>query len=117
MELLGDANWWLPKWLDRTLPPLDVEGHALAAATSEDEDDPSDLVGVGAFPDMPAERTFGGGERNHRAAFRAVLRRSFIARLTAVQIDVLFQRPMQQSRGAEIQHDAVGLDDARMLLG
>jgi RND superfamily putative drug exporter len=28
MELLGDRNWWLPKWLDRVLPNLDVEGHA-----------------------------------------------------------------------------------------
>jgi RND superfamily putative drug exporter len=28
MELLGDKNWWLPKWLDRILPNLDVEGHA-----------------------------------------------------------------------------------------
>ncbi|MBI2760510.1 MAG: MMPL family transporter [Chloroflexi bacterium] len=26
MELLGDANWWLPRWLDRALPNLDVEG-------------------------------------------------------------------------------------------
>ena len=26
MELLGDANWWLPKWLDRRLPELHVEG-------------------------------------------------------------------------------------------
>jgi RND superfamily putative drug exporter len=26
MELLGDANWWLPKWLDRILPHLDLEG-------------------------------------------------------------------------------------------
>jgi RND superfamily putative drug exporter len=26
MELLGDANWWLPKWLDRILPHLAVEG-------------------------------------------------------------------------------------------
>ncbi|HEV8295974.1 MAG TPA: MMPL family transporter [Acidimicrobiales bacterium] len=26
MELLGDANWWLPKWLDRKLPQLHVEG-------------------------------------------------------------------------------------------
>lgn len=40
MELLGEANWWLPKWLDRVLPHLDVEGHALAAAASEDEDEP-----------------------------------------------------------------------------
>lgn len=26
MELLGDANWWLPKWLDRILPKLNIEG-------------------------------------------------------------------------------------------
>jgi uncharacterized membrane protein YdfJ with MMPL/SSD domain len=25
MELLGDANWWLPRWL-RWLPHLDLEG-------------------------------------------------------------------------------------------
>jgi RND superfamily putative drug exporter len=29
MELLGDANWWLPRWLDRLLPKISVEGHAL----------------------------------------------------------------------------------------
>jgi RND superfamily putative drug exporter len=28
MELLGDKNWWLPRWLDRILPNIDVEGHA-----------------------------------------------------------------------------------------
>jgi RND superfamily putative drug exporter len=28
MELLGDKNWWLPKWLDRILPRLNVEGPA-----------------------------------------------------------------------------------------
>jgi RND superfamily putative drug exporter len=27
MELLGDRNWWLPRWLDRVLPRIDVEGH------------------------------------------------------------------------------------------
>ena len=26
MRLLGDRNWWLPGWLDRLLPHLDVEG-------------------------------------------------------------------------------------------
>jgi RND superfamily putative drug exporter len=25
MELLGDSNWWLPRWLDRVLPTLHVE--------------------------------------------------------------------------------------------
>jgi RND superfamily putative drug exporter len=28
MELLGDRNWWLPRWLDRLLPHVDVEGDA-----------------------------------------------------------------------------------------
>jgi RND superfamily putative drug exporter len=27
MELLGDRNWWIPKWIDRVLPKIDVEGH------------------------------------------------------------------------------------------
>ncbi|MEE9415386.1 MAG: MMPL family transporter, partial [Acidimicrobiales bacterium] len=26
MALVGDPNWWLPKWLDRLLPNLDIEG-------------------------------------------------------------------------------------------
>ena len=34
MELLGDKNWWIPKWLDRILPTLHVE------ASAEDEDQP-----------------------------------------------------------------------------
>jgi putative drug exporter of the RND superfamily len=26
MSLLGDLNWWLPRWLDRLLPHIDMEG-------------------------------------------------------------------------------------------
>jgi putative drug exporter of the RND superfamily len=26
MALMGDANWWLPGWLDRLLPHMDIEG-------------------------------------------------------------------------------------------
>jgi putative drug exporter of the RND superfamily len=26
MKLLGDWNWWLPRWLDRLLPNLDIDG-------------------------------------------------------------------------------------------
>jgi RND superfamily putative drug exporter len=40
MELLGDANWWLPRWLSRLLPDLDVEGAhggVEASVTSEPE--------------------------------------------------------------------------------
>jgi uncharacterized membrane protein YdfJ with MMPL/SSD domain len=28
MALLGDRNWWIPSWLDRLLPRLNVEGSA-----------------------------------------------------------------------------------------
>ncbi len=28
MELLGERNWWIPRWLDRILPHLNVEGTA-----------------------------------------------------------------------------------------
>jgi RND superfamily putative drug exporter len=30
MALLGDAAWWMPKWLDKLLPVVDVEGESLA---------------------------------------------------------------------------------------
>ncbi len=36
MELLGDKNWWLPRWLDRILPNIDVEGHADALDLTDD---------------------------------------------------------------------------------
>jgi putative drug exporter of the RND superfamily len=26
MELLGDKNWWMPRWLDKALPKVNVEG-------------------------------------------------------------------------------------------
>nr|WP_202501306.1 MMPL family transporter [Streptomyces sp. SID5785] len=42
MALLGRAAWWLPKWLDRLLPNVDVEGEKLhrdldGPAPAEDE--------------------------------------------------------------------------------
>jgi RND superfamily putative drug exporter len=33
MQLAGDWNWWMPRWLDRLLPRLHFDGHAF--------DDPS----------------------------------------------------------------------------
>ena len=45
MELLGDRNWWIPKWIDRILPNIDVEGHHVEGYV----DDPRDeLVPVSA---------------------------------------------------------------------
>lgn len=29
MHLLGRSAWWIPRWLDRILPNVDVEGAAL----------------------------------------------------------------------------------------
>lgn len=39
MHLLGRSAWWLPKWLDRILPNVDVEGAALERAHGADEAD------------------------------------------------------------------------------
>ncbi|MBJ8340044.1 MMPL family transporter [Antrihabitans sp. YC3-6] len=36
MALLGDAAWWLPKWLDRILPNVDIEGQKLQLATTDE---------------------------------------------------------------------------------
>jgi RND superfamily putative drug exporter len=37
MYLLGDKAWWLPAWLDRLLPNVDVEGEKLAALQIPDD--------------------------------------------------------------------------------
>ncbi len=37
MELLGDRNWWFPRWLDRLLPSVNVEGEPDAPPTEADE--------------------------------------------------------------------------------
>ncbi|WP_051165220.1 MMPL family transporter [Nocardia testacea] len=34
LALVGDKAWWLPRWLDRILPNLDVEGEKLRAAAA-----------------------------------------------------------------------------------
>ncbi|MFE5037586.1 MMPL family transporter [Streptomyces sp. NPDC056683] len=35
LALLGKRAWWLPKWLDRALPNVDVEGEGLRALSDE----------------------------------------------------------------------------------
>jgi RND superfamily putative drug exporter len=61
MVLMGRANWWLPRWLDRMLPHIDVEGASVIEALEVpiprvvdepvarelDDDDERELVGVG----------------------------------------------------------------------
>ncbi|MGX1270532.1 MMPL family transporter [Streptomyces phaeoluteigriseus] len=38
LALLGEKAWWLPKWLDRALPNVDVEGEGLKSHDSGNSD-------------------------------------------------------------------------------
>jgi putative drug exporter of the RND superfamily len=44
MELLGDRNWWIPKWLDKILPRVHIEGHPLPTPSTPADD--LELVGT-----------------------------------------------------------------------
>jgi RND superfamily putative drug exporter len=46
MELLGDRNWWLPRWLDRIIPNVNVEGHIEPLADDQLDDRERELAGV-----------------------------------------------------------------------
>ncbi len=37
LALLGRKAWWLPKWLDRALPNVDVEGEGLRSASGDQD--------------------------------------------------------------------------------
>jgi len=50
MELLGDRNWWLPRWLDRLLPRLAVE------ASGHDAPAPVELPSEVAAPSVPGDQ-------------------------------------------------------------
>ncbi|WP_371629476.1 MMPL family transporter [Streptomyces sp. NBC_00341] len=49
LALLGKRAWWLPRWLDRVLPNVDVEGEGLRKELGASTDD-------GAGPDHGGER-------------------------------------------------------------
>jgi RND superfamily putative drug exporter len=64
MELLGDKNWWIPRWLDRILPDLDVEGHGAVSAADAppalvplEDDDYIDLTAADGDGSGGDERT------------------------------------------------------------
>jgi RND superfamily putative drug exporter len=42
LALLGSKAWWLPKWLDRALPNVDIEGEGLKAAADARDTDPDE---------------------------------------------------------------------------
>ncbi len=51
MKLMGDANWWIPAWLDRLIPTVDIEGEAALPApemeTAPALEPEKELVGAG----------------------------------------------------------------------
>ncbi|WP_018155037.1 MMPL family transporter [Demetria terragena] len=51
MLMLGDRAWWIPSWLNRILPNIDVEGESLAAQGSAESHDDHDLVTAGSARD------------------------------------------------------------------
>ncbi|MGG5170618.1 MMPL family transporter [Pseudarthrobacter sp. J1738] len=56
MHLLGKAAWWLPKWLERILPDVDVEGAKIVALTSSPAEESAVEESVAAEKDAPAHR-------------------------------------------------------------
>lgn len=50
LALIGRGAWWLPKWLDRALPNVDVEGEGLRELDEARAARPADEVPEGAVP-------------------------------------------------------------------
>jgi RND superfamily putative drug exporter len=44
MSLLGKAAWWLPRWLDRLLPNVDVEGEKLRHQLDDTPASPNERI-------------------------------------------------------------------------
>ena len=63
MHLLGDRAWYLPRWLDRLLPDLDVEGVKLAERLESGE-----LGGRPTASEPEPERTRGRPPRSRRTS-------------------------------------------------
>jgi len=52
MKLMGDANWWIPGWLDRLLPTIDIAGEAGLSAPGT-QADPASEADEERTPDGP----------------------------------------------------------------
>ncbi|NLE78454.1 MAG: MMPL family transporter [Rhodococcus sp.] len=49
LALMGEAAWWLPKWLDRILPNIDIEGAKLGPRTAPEPEEEGELVSVSRY--------------------------------------------------------------------
>jgi len=59
MVLLGHANWWLPGWLDRRLPHLEIEGEAALPPAVPRERVPRVELALGREPEGRRDRVGG----------------------------------------------------------
>lgn len=56
MHLFGDAAWWLPKWLDKIMPNVDVEGSALERSHGFEHEDDHEGADTAAGQPAPSGR-------------------------------------------------------------
>jgi len=63
MALFGDRAWWLPRWLDRLIPRLDVDGEALSPSDSVTDTGRALTSAAGAAAGGPLDRAAGAGAR------------------------------------------------------
>lgn len=60
MELLGDSNWWFPRWLAKVVPNVDIEGEHFDTSAGRDQDpvtvfDVDDNAGLRLGVDEPVD--------------------------------------------------------------
>ena len=56
MELIGDANWWMPSWLDRVVPNLGIEVDVDQSSPRPERKDSCGCAGLSGFnPTAPPE--------------------------------------------------------------
>ncbi|AMM20262.1 RND transporter [Frondihabitans sp. PAMC 28766] len=67
MHLLGNAAWWFPKWLDRILPDVDVEGAKLERGHTSGESKPEHTHHAAPAPDDAEPSVHHEGAPSHRA--------------------------------------------------
>ena len=95
MELLGDRNWWLPRWLDRILPNINVEG------TPDDVDRRRRRGGGLDASSSPSELRRPGRAMARRPNLRAMARIAFEDHGLGEHVDWSLHRPeMAMGMGA-----------------
>jgi len=64
LTLLGEAAWWMPRWMQRIVPDVDAEGRGLEALLRAEED-VAEVDGVTRVPAPRAAQPAGAGPAVH----------------------------------------------------